>query len=68
MLGARRAKRGRALLPRGIRRLLGSLPRARRLIAYSSPGADDRAGQDFDIHGRLSGAHLDDVVPTDADF
>jgi ferredoxin-NADP reductase/ferredoxin len=49
--------------------LLESLPRARRLIAYSAPGAEDRAGQDFDVTGRLSDAHLDQVgVPMDADF
>jgi len=50
-------------------RLLDSLPQARRLIAYSAPNADDRARVDFDLRGRLSGAHLDDVrVPADADF
>jgi ferredoxin-NADP reductase len=50
-------------------RLLDSLPRTRRLIAYSAPDADDQAGVDFDLRGRLSGAHLDVVgVPTDADF
>ena len=47
-------------------RLVASLPRARRLIAYSAPGSDDA---DFDLAGRLSGAELERAgVPTDADF
>jgi len=49
-------------------RLLDSLPRARRLIAHSAPDADDQAGVDFDLRGRVSSTHLDVVgVPTDAD-
>jgi ferredoxin-NADP reductase/ferredoxin len=47
-------------------RLLASLPRARRLIAYSAPAATD---SDFEVTGRLSGAELERAgVPTDADF
>jgi ferredoxin len=47
-------------------RLLASLPRARRLIAYSAPAATDA---DFDVVGRLSGTELERAgVPTDADF
>ena len=47
-------------------RLLASLPRGRRLIAYSAPGAED---EDFDVTGRLSGAQLDATgVPVEADF
>jgi ferredoxin-NADP reductase len=50
-------------------RLLSSLPRARRLIAFSKPDVDDQAGVDFDLRGRLSGTHLDALgVPTNADF
>jgi len=50
-------------------RLLGSLPCSRRLIAYSDPGAGDRAGRDFDRTGRLTAAVLGEAgVPIDADF
>lgn len=50
-------------------RLLDSLPRARRIVAYSSPGTGDRPGRDFDVTGRLSGEMLQDAgVPLDADF
>jgi ferredoxin-NADP reductase/MOSC domain-containing protein YiiM/ferredoxin len=46
--------------------LLASLPRGRRIIAYSAPGAGDEG---FDVIGRLSGAHLEEAgVPVDADF
>jgi ferredoxin-NADP reductase/MOSC domain-containing protein YiiM/ferredoxin len=49
--------------------LLASLPHGRRLIAYSAPGADDRAGEDYDVSGRLTGAVLDQAgIPADADF
>ena len=49
--------------------LLASLPDAHRLICYSRPGSDDRAGSDFDVGERLSGAVMDDHdVPVDADF
>jgi ferredoxin-NADP reductase/MOSC domain-containing protein YiiM/ferredoxin len=47
-------------------RLVASLPRARRLIAYSAPAATDA---DFDLAGRLSGAELERAgAPADADF
>jgi ferredoxin-NADP reductase/ferredoxin len=50
-------------------RLLAALPHPRRVIAYSSPGPRDRAGDDFDVNGRLSGAVVEQAgVPTDADF
>ena len=50
-------------------RLLASLPRSRRLIAYSAPGAEDRAGCDFDVTGRLTETVLGEAgVPADADF
>jgi ferredoxin-NADP reductase/MOSC domain-containing protein YiiM/ferredoxin len=50
-------------------RLLTSLPRPRRLIAYSAPGPGDRAGRDFDLSGRLTGAVLGEAgLPQDADF
>jgi ferredoxin-NADP reductase len=46
--------------------LLASLPRGRRIIAYSAPEAGDGG---FDVTGRLSGAHLEEAgVPVDADF
>jgi len=49
--------------------LLESLPPSRRLIAYSAPRAGDRAGRDFDLTGRLTGAVLNQAgVPADADF
>ena len=50
-------------------RLLDSLPRGRRIIAYSAPGAADHAGSSFDLAGRLSADVLERAgVPTDADF
>jgi ferredoxin-NADP reductase/MOSC domain-containing protein YiiM/ferredoxin len=49
--------------------LLASLPDAHRLICYSRPRAEDRAGRDFDVAERLSGAVMDEhEVPVDADF
>ena len=49
--------------------LLEKLPNAHRLVAYSAPGPDDRAGSDFDVTGHLTGAALADAgVPSDADF
>jgi ferredoxin-NADP reductase/MOSC domain-containing protein YiiM len=48
--------------------LLGALPGARRLVAYSRPAADDAPGKDFDVAGRLDGAALARAdVPADAD-
>jgi len=52
-----------------VRDLLGSLPRAHRLICYSAPGPADRPGRDFDHAGRLTGPVLDQAgVPAGADF
>jgi ferredoxin-NADP reductase/MOSC domain-containing protein YiiM/ferredoxin len=49
--------------------LVDGLPRGHRLIAYSAPDPEDRAGADFDVTGHLTGAVLADAgVPTDADF
>jgi ferredoxin-NADP reductase/MOSC domain-containing protein YiiM len=49
--------------------LLAGLPAAHRVLCYSSPGPNDRAGQDFDVAGRLTLQVLDDAgVPTDGDF
>lgn len=46
--------------------LLGRLPGAHHLVAFSAPGAQ---GNDHDISGRLDGAALDAAgVPLDADF
>jgi ferredoxin-NADP reductase/ferredoxin len=50
-------------------RLLASLSRARRIIAYSSPADDELIGDEYDVTGRLSGEDLATAgVPTDADF
>jgi ferredoxin-NADP reductase/MOSC domain-containing protein YiiM/ferredoxin len=47
-------------------RLLASLPRARRLVAYSAPATADSG---FDLSGRLSWPELERAgVPADADF
>jgi ferredoxin-NADP reductase/MOSC domain-containing protein YiiM len=49
--------------------LLARLADARRVVCYSSPGSDDRVGEDFDVAGRLTAQVLDDVeVPTEGDF
>jgi ferredoxin-NADP reductase/MOSC domain-containing protein YiiM len=49
--------------------LLGSLPDANRVVCYSDPGPHDRAGLDFDRHGRLTAQVLDDAeVPTNGTF
>ncbi len=48
--------------------LLGALPGAHRVIAYSRPTADDALDTDHDVVGRLDLALLDHVgVPKDAD-
>jgi len=50
------------------RALLAALPSAHRHVCYSSPGADDVAGRDYDTAGRLAApvlAALD--LPRDAD-
>jgi ferredoxin-NADP reductase/ferredoxin len=49
--------------------LLESLPAARRLIAYSAPRPEDRAGIDFDVAGRLTAAVFERPgFPMDGDF
>jgi ferredoxin-NADP reductase/MOSC domain-containing protein YiiM len=49
--------------------LLAVLPDAHRLVCYSNPGPDDRAGLDFDVQGRLNAQVLDDAAaPTDGAF
>jgi ferredoxin-NADP reductase len=49
--------------------LLARLPDAHRVVCYSTPGPGDRAGDDFDMTGRLTAQVLDHRnVPTDADF
>ncbi len=49
--------------------LLAVLPNAHRVVCYSDPGPDDRAGIDFDVRGRVTGPVLDDAgVPTDGTF
>jgi ferredoxin-NADP reductase/MOSC domain-containing protein YiiM/ferredoxin len=49
--------------------LLGSLPDPHRVVCYSRPGPQDRAGIDFDVAARLSGTVIEQYgVPVDADF
>jgi len=51
------------------RTLLKALPRGRSHIRYSSPGAADRSGLDFDAPGRLDIHVLQELgVPRNADF
>ncbi|HUK59229.1 MAG TPA: MOSC and FAD-binding oxidoreductase domain-containing protein [Stellaceae bacterium] len=51
------------------RALLKALPGSRRYICYSAPQYDDRAGVDFDAHGRLNMSALRELeVPRSADF
>lgn len=53
---------------REVRDLLASLPNARSLIAYSRPGAMDRAGVDYDASGRLGVERLLEFgIPRNAD-
>ncbi|MFJ4923523.1 MOSC domain-containing protein [Streptomyces sp. NPDC088725] len=50
------------------RALMRDLPHSRRLIAYSSPDEDDRAGVDYTKRGRLSPDMLSGLdLPKDAD-
>jgi ferredoxin-NADP reductase/MOSC domain-containing protein YiiM/ferredoxin len=50
------------------RRLMLALTRARSHVRYSSPGPQDKLGQDFDAVGHLSQAVFDELgVPADAD-
>jgi len=51
------------------RALLKALPHGRSLIRYSTPGAADRPGVDFDAPGRLDMHALQELgVPRDSDF
>ena len=43
---------------REARELLNQLPHSKSAIFFSSPGADDRVGGDYDHHGRLSAESL----------
>jgi ferredoxin-NADP reductase len=45
------------------RALVASLPNARSHICYSSPGADDRPGRDFDRVGHLTAGMLAELAP-----
>jgi ferredoxin-NADP reductase/MOSC domain-containing protein YiiM len=52
-----------------VRQLLGALPHARALVAYSQPRADDRQGRDFDVSERISAATIQKLgVPVTAQF
>jgi len=54
---------------REVDELLALLPGGHRVVCYSDPGADDRAGVDFDVHGRLTSEVLEDAaVPIDGTF
>jgi ferredoxin-NADP reductase/MOSC domain-containing protein YiiM len=49
------------------RELLASLPNVHVHVCYSHPGADDRAGRDFDSAGRLSASLIGELgLPQDA--
>ena len=53
---------------REVDELLGSLPHAHRIVAYSRPGPGERPGDAFDLEGRIDAATLDTGgVPVDAD-
>jgi ferredoxin-NADP reductase/MOSC domain-containing protein YiiM len=48
--------------------LLARLPAARSRIWYSSPGPEDRIGQDFHRHGRMTGDSLEELaLPPEAE-
>ncbi|HEY1815809.1 MAG TPA: MOSC and FAD-binding oxidoreductase domain-containing protein [Kofleriaceae bacterium] len=50
------------------RRLVGALARGRSCVCYSQPRSSDALGRDFDAHGRVSRATLEELaVPNDAD-
>ncbi len=52
-----------------VRALLKSMPLGHSYICYSSPGAEDRQGVDFDASGRLDSDVLRGLgLPRDADF
>ncbi len=46
-----------------VRSLLASLPHVHTHVCYSRPGADDRAGRDYDHTGRLTPALLVELAP-----
>jgi ferredoxin-NADP reductase/MOSC domain-containing protein YiiM/ferredoxin len=51
-----------------VHQLMLTLPHARSYVCYSSPGADDKMGDDFNASGHLSRSTFDSVgVPRDAD-
>ena len=51
-----------------VRRLMPALARGRSHVCYSSPGADDKLGEDFDATGHLSPSVFDELgVPREAD-
>jgi ferredoxin-NADP reductase/MOSC domain-containing protein YiiM/ferredoxin len=52
-----------------VRELLTKLPNSHSFIAYSQPAGNDRQGQDYDVHGRLSLELLEKQnIPKTADF
>ena len=52
-----------------VRACLKTIPRSHRHICYSSPGASDRPGVDFDARGHVTVTALRELgVPPDADF
>jgi ferredoxin-NADP reductase len=52
-----------------VRQLVGRLPQGRSRVWYSRPGADDRAGREYDATGRLEVKVLDPLgVPRNGDF
>jgi ferredoxin-NADP reductase len=51
-----------------VRRLMLALPHARSYVRYSSPGAQDKLGEDFDAAGRLSRSAFDELgLPSEVD-
>ncbi len=49
-------------------RALAALPNAHAVVCYSRPDAGDRLGEDYTIHGRLSGGVLGELaIPTHAE-
>ena len=50
-----------------VRALMHALPHGRSYVCYSDPGADDKAGEDFDATGRFSRSVFEEVgVPPEA--
>ncbi len=51
-----------------VQRLLRELTRGRSYVCYSSPGAHDKVGEDFDAAGHLSRSVFEEIgIPQDAD-